>query len=113
VRAGRFAIGFVGCATAFSLTTQALALGRVAADLAGQLHTSPHLLIATLAPHAVPELFALFLPLAAWTLAARRRAWDELLAATFATTALAVPLVVIAASVETWVTPRLVAGLAG
>jgi hypothetical protein len=113
IRAGRFAIAFVGCATAFSLATQALALGSSAAGLAARLGTSPQMLLLTLAPHAVPELFALFLPLAAWTLAARRGAWSELLAATFATTALAAPLVVIAASVETWVTPRLLAGLAG
>jgi uncharacterized membrane protein SpoIIM required for sporulation len=61
----------------------------------------------------VPELFALFLPLAAWTLASRRGAWNELLAATVATTACAVPLLVGAAAVETWVTPALLAGLAG
>ena len=42
--------------------------------------------------HAVPELCALFLPLAAWLLASRRRAWNELLAATFVTTAIAVPV---------------------
>ena len=113
VRAGRLAIVFVACATAFSLATQALALGGSAANLATRLGTSPGKLILALAPHAVPELFALFLPLAAWTIAARRGAWNELLAATFATTAIAVPLVVIAASVETWVTPRLLSGLAG
>jgi hypothetical protein len=113
IRAGRFAIAFVGCATLFSLSTQALSLGASAADLAFRLHTSPGRLLLALAPHAVLELFALFLPLAAWTLAARRGAWNELLAATFVTTALAVPLVVIAASLETWVTPRLLLGLAG
>ena len=36
----------------------------------------------TLLPHALPELFALFLPLAAWIIASRRGRWDELLAAT-------------------------------
>jgi uncharacterized membrane protein SpoIIM required for sporulation len=113
IRAGRFALMFVGAATLFSLATQAVALGGSAATLAAQLGVSPLRLLVTLAPHAVPELFALFLPLAAWTLAARRGAWNELLLATFATTALAIPLVVIAASVETWVTPRLLVGLTG
>jgi uncharacterized membrane protein SpoIIM required for sporulation len=113
VRAGRYAMAFVGLATLFSLGTQAFALGSSASTLAARLGVSPlHLLIA-LAPHAVPELFALFLPLAAWTIAARRGAWNELLAATFLTTALAIPLLVIAASVETWVTPRLLMGLTG
>jgi uncharacterized membrane protein SpoIIM required for sporulation len=69
-------------------------------------------LLIGLSPHALPELFALFLPLAAWTLASRRGAWNELLAATFVTTAVAIPLLLLAASIEVWVSPRLVVGLA-
>ena len=111
--AGPLAIGFVALATLFSLFTQAYALGGHASTLAADLGISPLMLVLGILPHALPELFALFLPLAAWTLAARRGAWNELLAATFATTALAIPLVLIAASVETWVTPRLLVGLTG
>ena len=111
--AGRLALGFVAAATLFSLSTQALALGNAAATLAAQLGVSPLRLLLTLTPHAVPELFALFLPLAAWTIAAHRRAWGELLAATFVTTGLAIPLVVAAAAIETWVTPGLLAHLQG
>ena len=92
-------------ATLFSLCTQAYALGRGAADLSGELGVSPPLLLLGLLPHALPELTALFLPLAAWTLAARRGAWQELLAATFVTVAIAVPILVAAAAVETWVSP--------
>ena len=55
----------------------------------------------------MPELFALFLPLAAWTIASRRKAWNELLAATFVTVAIAIPIILAAAAVETWVTPGL------
>jgi hypothetical protein len=108
-RAGPLAIGFVLAATAFSLATQAYALGRGASDLAGALGLSPPVLLLALLPHALPELTALFLPLAAWTLAARRGAWHELLAATFATVAVAVPVLVAAAAVETWVTPDVLA----
>jgi hypothetical protein len=111
--AGRLAIGFVAAATLFSLSTQALALGHAAAGLALRLHVSPGVLLLALTPHAVPELFALFLPLAAWTLASRRGAWSELLAATLVTTAIAAPLVVGAAAVETWVTPRLLFAIHG
>jgi hypothetical protein len=110
--AGRGAIAFVAAATLFSLSTQALALGMGASDLSAQLGVSPLVLLVTLTPHALPELFALFLPLAAWLLAGRRGAWDELLAATLATTACAVPLLVAAAAIETWVTPGLLHGLA-
>lgn len=106
-RAGPLAIGFVVVATLFSLATQAYALGGTTAILAGQLATSPGWLLLALAPHAVPELFALFIPLAAWTVASRAGAWHELLAATFVTVALAVPILLAAAAVETWVTPHL------
>ena len=108
-RAGTFAIGFVLVATLFSLATQAYALGHAASDLAWQLDISPLVLLAGLLPHALPELAALFLPLAAWTLAARRNAWEELLAATFVTVAVAVPVLVAAALIETYVTPELLA----
>jgi hypothetical protein len=111
--AGRAAITFVAAATLFSLSTQAVALGMGTRDLSAQLGVSPLVLLLALTPHALPELFALFLPLAAWLLAGRRGAWNELLAATVATTACAVPLLVGAAAVETWVTPGLLRGLAG
>jgi hypothetical protein len=108
-RAGPLAIGFVITATLFSLSTQAYALGRGTADLAGELGLSPPVLLLGLLPHALPELVALFLPLAAWTLAAHRKAWQELLAATFVTVAIAVPILIAAAAVETWVSPDLLA----
>jgi len=112
-KAGPLAIGFVVCATLFSLTTQAWALGSAASDLSAQLDVSPGLLLMALSLHAVPELFALFLPLAAWTIASRRKRWNELLAATFVTVAIAIPIVIGAAAVETWVTPGLLRWLAG
>ena len=59
----------------------------------------------------MPELTALFLPLAAWLLAARRGAWDELLAATFVTTAIAIPVIIAAAAVEVWVSPHVLSFL--
>ena len=111
-KAGPLAIGFVVCATLFSLATQAFALGHGAANLAAQEGLAPLTLLVALSPHAVPELFALFLPLAAWTLASRRGAWNELLAATFVTTGIAIPILVTAAAVEVWVSPRLVLALA-
>lgn len=109
--AGPIAIGFVALATLFSLGTQAYALGNNAAGMAEQLDLTPLVLLLALLPHALPELFALFLPLAAWSLASRHRKFEELLAATFMTTAIAVPLLVLAASIETWVTPHLLVRL--
>jgi hypothetical protein len=59
----------------------------------------------------VLELTALFLPLAAWTLASRVGRWHELLAATFVTVGVAAPVVVAAALVEVYVSPHLLAAL--
>jgi hypothetical protein len=112
-RAGPLAIAFVLAATLFSLATQAYALGHGASDLAGELGVTPPLLIFGLLPHALPELTALFLPLAAWTLASRRGAWRDLLAATLVTVALAVPVLIAAAAVETWISPGILRALSG
>lgn len=111
-KAGPLAIGFVVAATLFSLTTQAYILGSQASTLANQLGLSEGELILGLAPHAVPELFALFLPLAAWTIASRRGRWEELLAATFVTVGIAVPLLLGAAAIEVWVSPQVLISLA-
>jgi hypothetical protein len=110
--AGPLAIAFVGAATLFSLATQAYALGGGASTLAADLGVSPLVLIVGILPHALPELFALFLPLAAWTLASRAGRWEELLAATFVTTGIAIPILVVAGAVETYVSPHLMLALA-
>jgi hypothetical protein len=107
-RAGSAAIAFVGGATIFSLATQAYVLGGTLATLAPQFGTTPAMLLVTVAPHAVLELTALFLPLAAWMVAARAGAWHQLMAATFVTTALALPALVLAAVIEVGVTPRII-----
>ncbi|MEA2194970.1 MAG: hypothetical protein QOG42_1404 [Solirubrobacteraceae bacterium] len=112
-KAGPLAIAFVIAATTFSLITQALVLGAGAASLAAQLDLGPGLLLLGLVPHAVPELVALFLPLAAWMIASRQKDWHELLAATFVTVLLAVPVLVAAAFVEVYVSPGLLRWLAG
>jgi Stage II sporulation protein M len=108
-KAGPAAIIFVAGATTFSLLTQGYVLGSGAATLAAQLHMSRSELMLTLLPHALLELVALFLPLAAWMLASRREAWNELLAATAVTTVVAVPMLVLAANLEVFVWPRLLA----
>src|SRR3954469_13332903 len=109
--AGRFAILFVIAATLFSLATQAYVLGSVTATLSAQHDIAPALLIVGLLPHALPELMALFLPLAAWTIASRRGEWNQLLAATFATTALALPTLFVTALIEVFVSPHVLLAL--
>ncbi len=103
------AFGWVALVTCFSLITQAYALGLTGAQLANQLEISPALLVVTIIPHAIPELVALFLPLAAWTIASRRSQWHDLLAATFVTVAIAVPILICAALWEVFIWPHLLA----
>ena len=90
-KARPIALAWVVMVTCFSLVTQTYILGSDGSTLAAQLGISPGTLVLTVIPHALPELVALFLPLAAWTIAGRRDEWNQLLAATFATTAIAIP----------------------
>jgi hypothetical protein len=106
-KAGPLAIGFVVCATTFSLCTQAYVIGGGASAIAAQLGTGPGILLLALVPHALPELFALFLPLAAWIVASRAGDWQDLLAATFVTVAIAVPILLASAAAEIYVAPHL------
>ena len=106
-KARPIAFAWVIAVTCFSLATQAYALGSTGATLAYQLHISIAALLLTVLPHALPELTALFLPLAAWTMASRRNEWGSLLAATVVTVAIAVPVLVCTALWETYVWPHL------
>src|SRR4051794_10277993 len=107
VKAGEGAILFVCAVTLFSLSTQALYLGFQGSTLAYQLHITRFELILSVLPHAIPELTALFLPLAAWLIASRRGEWNQLLAATLVTVLLAVPTLVLAATIEVYVWPHI------
>src|SRR6187551_2627840 len=113
VKAGQFAILFVAAVTLFSLLTQALYLGFQGSTIASQLQISHAVLILSVLPHAIPELAALFLPLAAWLVASRRGEWNHLLAATFITVALAIPTLVVAATIEVYLWPQILQGISG
>jgi hypothetical protein len=108
---GRLAIGFVALATAFSLSAQAYVIGHSLAGVSHFLRVPPGILLLGVLPHAVLELVALFLPLAAWIIASRKGEWDQLLAATIVTVAIAVPLLVVAALIEVYVSPHLFTAL--
>src|SRR6476469_3121839 len=105
--AGPAAIAFVAAATTFSLSTQAYALGARTADLSYHLGLTPSQLLLALTPHAIPDLVALFLPLAAWLIASRKDNWHHLMAATFVTTAIAVPMLLASCVIELYVSPKI------
>ena len=107
-KAGPLAMLFVAGATLFSLSTQAYFIGGSLSTAAAQLgFTHLHLLVLLL-PHALIELTALFLPLAAWLVASRRGDWDQLLAATLVTVGIAVPALLLSVSLEVYLFPELI-----
>jgi hypothetical protein len=110
---GRIAIAFVVGATTFSLSAQAYLLGHTLAGVAHFVKVTPALLLLGVLPHALPELIALFLPLAAWIIASRRGEWEQLLAATLVTVAIALPVLAASAFVEVYVSPHLFTTLTG
>lgn len=107
-RARPLAFAWVTGVTIFSLVTQAYILGSQGAQLANQFYVSPGVMVLTVLPHALLELTAVFLPLAAWTIASRRGDWQELMAATVTTVAMALPMLVLAAAWETWIWPHVI-----
>jgi hypothetical protein len=111
VKAGELAILFVCAVTLFSLSTQALYLGFQGSTVAFQLHIPIGILLLSVLPHALLELTALFLPLAAWLIASRRGEWSQLLAATFVTVLIAIPTLIIAATIEVYVWPHILEAL--
>jgi len=106
-KAGPLAIAFVIGATTFSLLTQAYILGANTSTIANQLGITPAKLLLVYLPHAIPELIALFLPLAAWLIASRKGEWDQLLAATVVTVAIAAPMLVASVTLEVYFSPEL------
>lgn len=99
------AVAFVPIATILSIATQSWVLGARAATLAEQLHLSVPMVLWTTTTHSLPELAAVFLPLAAsmYLIAIGRP--DQLLAATVASVVVAIPVIAVAAVVETRVWP--------
>ena len=110
-KARPIAFGWVIGVTCFSLFTQTVGLGLVGATIAWDEHISPVLLVVTALPHALLELTAVFLPLAAWTIASRKGEWDQLLAATFVTVAIAIPMLVVAATWEVYIWPDILSAV--
>jgi hypothetical protein len=111
-KARPIAFGWVIAVTCFSLITQAVALGLIGSTIAFEVGISAPVLVLTAAPHALLELTAVFLPLAAWTIASRRAEWDQLLAATMVTVAIAIPMLLVAATWEVHVWPYILRAVA-
>lgn len=106
-------IVFVLLVTVGSFSIQAWTLGGAAPGIALAYGVSIWKLLVLVAPHALLELTAMFLPLGAWFMLARRGDFNRLLAASIYATALALPLLAAASLVEEYVTPALIQSVAG
>ena len=106
--AGPVSIAFVSLVTVSSFGLQAWSLGSAAPGIAAAYGVPTWKLLLLVSPHALPELTAVFLPLGAWLVLARRREYRELLAASVLSFAAAVPILVMATIVEEWVSPLVI-----
>jgi hypothetical protein len=102
---GRVALLWALLVTLLSVGIQALALGRLLADISLVADVSPLKLLVLVLPHAVPELLAVFLPLGLFLLEARRGRLERLGLWSLQAAAIALPVLVCAAAIETYVTP--------
>jgi hypothetical protein len=103
-RGRRDALWIIGALSAYSLLSQAWRLGHDLASAADSLGLSAAGLTLRLSLHAVPELTAVFLPLAASIALMRRGRHENLAAAAALTGIVAFPVVVVAATIEVFLT---------
>jgi hypothetical protein len=102
---GRAALLWALFVTLVSVAVQALALGRVLADISVAADVSRLRLLVLVLPHAVPELLAVFLPLGLFLLEAHRGRLERLGLWSLQAAAIALPVLLCAAAIETYVTP--------
>ena len=101
----RAAVYYALGVTLLSVGVQAISLGRELADISAAAHLSRLHLLWLVLPHAVPELVAVFLPLGLFLLEARRGRLDRLGLWSLQAAAIAVPVLLGAAAIETYVSP--------
>lgn len=93
--------------TSGSIVLQTFALGLSASAIASDYGLPMPLFIGLLAPHALVELTAVFLPLAAFLWRSRRDQLAMLGDDSWVCAVYAIPMICLAAAWEAWVTPHL------
>ncbi len=105
---GRASLAYALLVTFLSVAVQAIALGRELASLHDASAVPSLRLLWLVLPHAVPELVAVFLPLGLFLLEARRGRLERLGPRSLQAAAVALPVLLLAAVIETYVTPALI-----
>lgn len=103
----RAAVWFVIAATIFSLSTQAWALGQALANIGQFYGVNQALVLLCVLPHALLELTAIFLPLAATLMLARKGQYNSLLAVVGFCALFAIPAIIVAGIIEISISPLL------
>lgn len=101
---GRLSLVMIASLVVFSITRQIIILSTNIAAASESLDISVTTLMARAALHAFLELTAIFLPLAADLILSKKGRWQELLAGAWFSLAIAVPVLLLTAAIETWVT---------
>ena len=96
----------VAGAAVYSMTHLSVTIGARLAAVSRELHQPAANILAALLPHTIPELTAVFLPLGATIIVARRDP-DRLIAAMAVCAVIGTVLLAGAAVCETWLSPRL------
>jgi hypothetical protein len=91
--------------TLFSVALQTTGLGFSLADISAASNVPSTRLLLLVLPHAIPELIAVFLPLGLFLIQARRHQLRPLRAWSWQAFWIAVPILIVAALWETFVTP--------
>jgi hypothetical protein len=111
-KARPIAFAWVIGVTCFSLFTQTIAFGLIGSTISpGPRHLGPAARTHR-PPHALLELTAIFLPAGGVDHRQPQDEWDQLLAATFVTVALAIPMLIVAATWEVYVWPHILHSVA-
>lgn len=104
----KFALAYAFSATAASVAVQVTGLGLFLNDIASAGHVGRLEMLLLTLPHALIELVAVFLPLALFLIVAKRGQLSRLSVLSWQSLAIALPLIMFAALIETFVTPLLI-----
>jgi hypothetical protein len=102
------ALWYAWIVTLSSIVAQTLKSGEIVADVAASLGVPPSLLVCALVPHALIELTAIFLPLGLFIREARVGKLDNMGLWSVQAALVAIPMLVVAATIEVLVSPHVV-----
>lgn len=104
----RGALIYALAATSLSLILQTIGLSIQLANLSAYTHLAAAELIGIVSLHAIPELVALFLPFGLLLYSTYREDLHRLELLVWQSLAISLPVLLVAAALETWVTPHLI-----